>query len=74
MRSLDLCGADSANNQAMCLKGIEEVMHMRKRVMTVLLLGLLLIPSLWLTGCGGDGSESFVLGECRLGDRGCRLQ
>ena len=49
---------------------------MRKRVMTILLLGLLLIPPLLLTGCGGDddGSESFVIGACRLGDQDCRLQ
>jgi hypothetical protein len=61
---------------SLCLKGIEEVTHMRKRIMTVLLLALLIIPPLLLSGCGGDddGSESFVLGACRLGDQDCRLQ
>jgi hypothetical protein len=46
---------------------------MRKRLITILLLGSLVVLPVLLAGCG-NGSDAFRLGDCRLGDVDCRLQ
>jgi hypothetical protein len=55
----------------------EGVMEMRQAAITILLLSVLSLCTTLLPSCdddGDNGTEAFVLGECRLDDADCRLQ